>query len=315
MSGRDGGAAGASAAATARPSDLTLPEEALRELDRRVANALAVGEESTLPLLGFGEISLVLGWPSESPRFACKRLPLFPSRPRLDAYRSTLDAYLEVLRHAGVRVVETELRSVARDHGLVAGYVIQPVLPAETMAPVILRGGEPDAGHPLVAAVVDAAAAAVSPTVGLDAQLANWTWDESGLTYLDVSTPLLWSEDGRPLLDLELLSRAIPWALRGALRRLLIPRIVETYRDLRKVYFDLCGNLLKEGLDRWLPAFLELANRHLDRPLTAAEVRRYYRADARLWAMLLRIRRLDRAWQRRVRHRPYPFLLPERIER
>ena len=174
---------------------------------------------------------------------------------------------------------------------------------------------EPEAGHPLVATVVDLTADAVSPTVGLDAQLANWTWDESGLTYLDVSTPMLWSEDGRPLLDLELLSRAIPWALRAAFRRLLVPGIVETYRDLRKVYLDLCGNLIKERLDHWLPAFLEHVNRHLDRPLTAPDVRRYYRSDARLWAMLLRIRRVDRAWQLRVRHRPYPFLLPERIER
>jgi hypothetical protein len=130
-----------------------------------------------------------------------------------------------------------------------------------------------------------------------------------------VSTPLLWSDDGRPLLDLELLSRAIPWALRSALRRFVIPGIVETYRDLRKVYLDLCGNLIKQRLDRWLPAFLDQVARHLDPALTAAEVHRYYRSDARLWAMLLWVRRLDRAWQLRVRRRPYPFLLPGAIER
>jgi hypothetical protein len=306
---------GAGTAALPRRFASAIPEEALRELDRHVDRALAAGDESSLPLLGFGEISLVLAWPAESPRLACKRLPLFPTRARLDAYRRTLDAYLEALRGAGVRAVETELVPVARDDGLVAGYVIQPMLPADTLAPEILRGEQPAAGHPLVAAVVDVTADVVGPTVGLDAQLANWTWDESGLTYLDVSTPLLWSEDGRPLLDLELLSRAIPWALRGALRRFLVPGIVETYRDLRKVYLDLCGNLIKERLDPWLPAFLECVNRHLDRPLTATDVRRYYRSDARLWAMLLRIRRVDRAWQLRVRHRAYPFLLPERIER
>ena len=31
--------------------------------------------------------------------------------------------------------------------------------------------------------------------------------------------------------------------------------------------------------------------------------------------LLQRLRRLDRAWQRRVRRRVYPFLLPGRIER
>jgi hypothetical protein len=305
----------AGAAAPPRPSPTAIPHDALRELDRRVDRALATGEESSLPLLGFGEISMVLAWPAEQPSFACKRLPLFPNRARFDAYRRTLIAYPEALRRSGVRAVETDLVPVARDDGKVTGYVVQPMLAPETLAPVVLRGERPEAGHPLVATVVDLTADAISPTVGLDAQLANWTWDESGLTYIDVSTPMLWSEDGRPLLDLELLSRAIPWALRATFRRLLVPGIVETYRDLRKVYLDLCGNLIKERLDHWLPAFLEQVNRHLDRPLTAPDVRRYYRSDARLWAMLLRIRRVDRAWQLRVRHRPYPFLLPERIER
>jgi hypothetical protein len=305
----------ASRVAAARPVATGLPDEALRGLDEDVEEALGAGDESTLPILGYGEISLVLAWPPEKPRFACKRLPLFATRARFDAYGRTLDAYLDALRRAGIRVVQTELRPLSRDDGTVVGYVVQPVLPAGNLAPAILRRAAPDAGHPLVVAVVDTVAAAVSPTVGLDAQLANWTWDESGLTYLDVSTPLLWSDEGRPLLDLDLLSRAIPWALRGALRRLVVPRIVETYRDLRRVYLDLCGNLIKERLARWLPAFLEQIARQLDDPLTSGEVHRYYRSDARLWSMLLRIRRLDRAWQLRVRRRPYPFLLPGQIER
>jgi hypothetical protein len=310
VTGRSG-----AAAATGRPAAAGLPDEALRRLDEDVEAALGAGDESSLPILGYGEVSLVLGWPPKDPRFACKRLPVFPTRSRFDAYGCTLDAYLDALRRAGIRVVETELRPVTRDDGTVAGYVVQPVLPAEDLAPAILAREDPDSGHPLVAAVVGTAAATVTPRVGLDAQLANWTWDDSGLTYLDVSTPLLWSGEGRPLLDLELLSRAIPWALRSALRRFVIPGIVEAYRDLRKVYLDLCGNLIKQRLDRWLPAFLDQVARHLDPALTAAEVHRYYQSDARLWAMLLWIRRLDRAWQLRARRRPYPFLLPGEIER
>jgi Family of unknown function (DUF6206) len=306
---------GAEGAAAARPVAAGLPDDALLRLDEQVEAALGAGDESALPILGYGEISLVLGWPPEQPRFACKRLPVFATRSGFNAYWRTLDAYLDALRQAGIRAVQTELRPVTRDDGTVAGYVVQPVLPAEDLAPAILAHEDPYPGHPLVAALVGTVADAVSPTVGLDAQLSNWTWDGSGLTYLDVSTPLLWSDEGRPLLDLDLLSRAIPWALRGALRRLVIPGIVETYRDLHKVYLDLCGNLIKERLDRWLPVFLEQVARRLDTPLTAGEVHRYYRSDARLWAVLLRIRRLDRVWQLRVRRRPYPFLLPGEIER
>jgi hypothetical protein len=293
-----------------------LPDAELRALDDLVERALAGGEEAGLRVLGYGEISLVLGWPPESPRFACKRLPVFRSRGRFEAYRATLERYLEAIESAGVHPVRTEMRAVEVDRGRVAGYVIQPMLPAETLVPAVLSRADPAEGHPLVREVVDAAAAAVSPRLGLDAQLANWAWEGGRLTYFDVSTPLIWSEEGRSLLDMELLAEAYPGILRWPLRRLVAPGILDTYRDLRKVYLDLAGNLIKERLDPWLPAFLEQLNRHLvERPLDAAEVRRYYRSDARLWEVLLRLRRLDRFWRRRVRRRPYPLLLPKRIER
>ena len=292
-----------------------LSEADLGELDRLVTEALARGDESALPTLGFGEISLVLAWPPTAPVFACKRLPAFPSRARFYAYRATLDDYLEALRAAGIRVVGTEMRPVDLEDGAVAGYVVQPILPAENLAPTLLARADPRSGHPLVEAVADTAAAAVGPSLGLDAQLANWVWAGDGLTYIDVSTPLIWSPEGRCRLDLEPMSRAFPWIMRGALVHVVAPGIVDTYRDLRKVYLDLCGNLLKEGLDAWLDAFLAAVNRHLGEPLSAPEVRRYYRADRRLWGALLRVRRLDRGWQRHVRRRPYPFLLPSRVSR
>ena len=54
---------------------------------------------------------------------------------------------------------------------------------------------------------------------------------------------------------------------------------------------------------------------HLSFALTVDEVRKYYRSDARTWEVLLRLRRADQWWQRRVRRQSYPFLLPERTER
>ena len=39
-------------------------------------------------------------------------------------------------------------------------------------------------------------------------------------------------------------------------------------------------------------------------------MRRYFARDKRLWLLMQRLRRADRAWQRRVRRRAYPFLLP-----
>ncbi|MGB3099248.1 MAG: DUF6206 family protein [Solirubrobacterales bacterium] len=292
-----------------------LPDAKLRELDRLVERALSRGDEGALPVLGYGEISLVLAWPRESPSFACKRLPVFPSRERLETYRHALNDYIEALGTAGVRVVDTELRAVELEGGEVAGYVVQPILPAELIGPAVLAGTDPADGHPLVDAVAETAATVVSPRLGLDAQLANWAWDDGELIYIDVSTPLIWSADGRCRLDLNLISQAFPWVMRGPLRRFVAPGILDTYRDLPKVYFDLCGNLIKERLEPWLPIFVEQVNRHLTEPLSTAAVQHYYRSDSRLWAALLRIRRLDRAWQRHVRRRPYPFLLPKETTR
>ena len=306
---------GAPTAAGTPPASEDLGDADLRSLDALVEWALASDRQEDLPVLGFGEISLVLGWPPESPRFACKRMPVFGSRRRFDDYRHTLDDYVAALRRAGVRVVDTSMRPVERPDGTVAGYVVQPILPREALAPELLRHGDPAAGHPLVEAVSETAARAVGPRLGLDAQLANWTWDERGLTYLDVSTPLIWSAEGQPRLDVEPMAEAFPAIVRWPLRRFVAPGILDTYRDLRKVYLDLTGNLLKERLERWLPPFLDCLNPHLREPLTEADVHRYYRSDARLWSALLRLRRIDRAWRRRVRRRPYPFLLPGEIER
>ncbi|MGZ5315690.1 MAG: DUF6206 family protein [Solirubrobacterales bacterium] len=292
-----------------------LSDAELVRLEELVASSFASGRTDELPVLGYGEISLVLGWPPERPAFACKRLPPFPSAERFAAYRATLEDYLAALAAAGVRVVDTRLRGVEGADGSVAGYVVQPVLPQEDLVPTVLRRSDPGQGHPLVEAVVGTTASAVGPHLGLDAQLSNWTWRGGELVYIDVSTPLIWSAEGRSRLDLDLLARAYPAALRPPLRRFVAPGILDTYRDLRRVFLDLAGNMLKERLDPWLPAFLAEANGRIDEPIGAEEVRRNYRSDARLWAALLAIRRLDRLWRQRVRRRPYPFLLPGRIER
>ncbi len=293
-----------------------LSDSEIRALDGAVEEALRSGDEGSLRVLGSGEISLVLGWPAAEPAFACKRLPAFPDRGRFEAYGRTLADYVEALRAAGVDVVETNFMPVEHGDGSVVGYAVQLVLPAETLAPRVLAAADPGAGHPIVDAVVARIRAVVSPRLGIDAQLSNWSWAEDGrLRYLDVTTPMLWSAEGRPLLDIDLLARPLPAPLRPPIKRFLGPRILDGYRNLRGVMSDLCGNLLKERLDPWVPVFLRGVEGALDPPMTEEEVRRYYRSDARLWEALLRLRRLDRAWYRHVRRRTYPYLLPAKVRR
>lgn len=286
----------------------------LAALESAVEGALRSGDDAALRVLGYGEISLVLGWPAAAPVVACKRLPVFPSRERFESYAEAVTDCIAELRKAGVDVVETEIHSVERADGI-AAYAVQPVYPASTLGVNVLAAADPKEGHAMVGAIIDTMAATIGPRLALDSQLSNWVWDAGRLRYLDITTPLFWSEDGTSRFDADLQLRALPWALRGGLRRFVVPGLLDRYRNLRLTYADLCGNLFKERLEAWIPAFLEAANPHVDPPITPEEVAKFYRSDARLWEILLRVRRLDRAWQRRVRRRPYQFLLPKKIER
>ena len=95
----------------------------------------------------------------------------------------------------------------------------------------------------------------------------------------------------------------------------MLASILEKYYSPRGVLVDLLGNLIKEGVPEHLQLGIEVVNQAIDDRVDEAEVRRYYREDAAMWALLQRLRRLDRAWQRHVRRRQYPFLLPGRVER
>jgi hypothetical protein len=286
-------------------------------LEDDVRRAVRTGSDAGLRVLGYGEISLVIGFPAGQPRAACKRLPAFASAAHAARYEAVFERYLEALRQRGLTVAPSALHTVPASDGTVTGYVVQPILPAEHLAPAVLRTSPPDADHPVVRAVVDHVVAAVDETVGLDAQLSNWVHADDGrLTYLDVTTPILRGPDGRSALDVDVFLAPFPWAMRAPLRRFVVPSILARYHDRRSVLLDVAANLLKERLDPWLPAVVTAANRVLGTaPLTVEEVRKDYVSDARQWETLLRLRRADRWWQQTVRRREYPFLLPGRIER
>jgi hypothetical protein len=291
-----------------------LTDAELGSLEDDVQRALAAADGTALRVLGHGEISLVLGWPADAPRWACKRLPPFPSADRAGAYADTLGRYLTVLAERGVTVLDTEVRSIERGGGGVAVYCVQPVLPAGTVATDVVRA-EPERAAAIFGQIVDHVFAAADERVGFDAQLSNWAAVDGGLVYLDVTTPLLRRPDGSEELDTDLFLASFPWLLRAPVKRFVVPGVIDRYHRPRTVVLDLAANLLKERLEPHLPTVLAATDGRVDPPLSEAEVRADYRSDARTWAALQALRRADRAWQRRVRRRPYPFLLPDRIDR
>ena len=256
-------------------------------------------------MLGYGELTLVFGWPPERPEFAVKRLPPFRDVAQLHRYGDLLDRYTTALRDRGVRLVPTELRvTEATGAGPPRAYLVQPLVPREhhpqrAAAEGHAGDGRRAAGHP-----GRAGRDGRRPELGLDAQASNWAVEDGGLACFDLSTPLMRSPEGQHRLDLSLFL-SIYLALRGVLRP-VAHGVMAQYHDPRTVLLDVASNLVKERLDRWLPAFLGAAAARVSPPIEEGEVRRYFARDKKLWLLMQRLRRTDRAWQRSVRRRPYP---------
>jgi hypothetical protein len=286
----------------------------VEQLDHDFRGALRTGDPGALQVVGYGEISLAFAWPPDRPTVVAKSLPPFEGQRRLEAYVALLDEYLDTLRERRVEPVPTAVRAID-DGARHRAYVLQPALPPETIASAVLRRAAPDDGEGLLAAIVEAVLRASDERVGIDGQVSNWTVAEGRLRFLDVSTPMLRTASGRDRLDTGIFLAAFPWITRRLLDRFVVPTVLDDYHQPRRVVLDTAGNLIRERLVPWIPVLLQLANPHLDRPLTIEEVRRFYRGNARLWSSVQVLRRADRAWQWYVRRREYPQILPPSYQR
>ncbi len=226
----------------------------LTEVEQAVAGALLAQRDDGLRVLGYGEITLVIGWPTEDPRWACKRLPRFADQAAAQRYEELLHSYLGRLRTRGVEPVPTTFHTVESFDGGRAGYVVQPVLPPGSLGPEVLRAAEPDPDHPLIAQVCELVPAVVDDRTGLDGQISNWALVGKGagatLQYLDVTTPMLFDASGTFELDLGIFLAAYPWLLRGTIRRFVAPGVAGAYRDPRHVLLDLAGTCSRSA---WSP--------------------------------------------------------------
>lgn len=290
----------------------------LAGLEERVIGALE-GSDEGLPVLGHGEITLVLGCPAEHPRIVAKRLPPFTEPARAEAYGSLVCEYVDALQDRGIQCVDTEFQLTATPGGW-AAYVLQPLVAPGQIGPeaVRRRQSRDDGGvavRELLDRIVVAILEATDARVGVDGQLSNWADTDNGLRYFDVTTPLLADPAGSTRLDLGLLTSTMPGALRPLVRHFAAPSIISQYHSGRGVLVDLAANLYKERLEKWVGAVLLSANAHLDEPITPAEVAAHYRRDARIWEVMLRLRMADRWLHRNVLRRTYGTLLPPTIDR
>jgi hypothetical protein len=289
-------------------------------------------------VLGYGEISVALT-STALPGLVVKRMSGFADEAAASRHATLVERYVHRLRDAELRVVDTDVVVVPRRDLPPTVAIVQPQLPAERLGHHLLHTVD-DAGlASMVRRVLSAAHRALSfhavdgATAAVDAQLSNWWFEEvAGMVttepvLVDVGTPFM-RRGGRLLMDREPILAAAPRAVRPYFRW---ARTVETYQDdyfdLRTTAIDLLGNLHKEGCPHRLPTAIDVVNDWLaappngsvgttrPKPVTRAEVNRYYRSDAALLELYLRLRRADRFVQTRVWRRRYDFVVPGRVAR
>ena len=285
----------------------------LERVEAAIGRALDTDDHGELMVLGYGEVSVAVGWPAAAPVWACKRLPPFSDMAAYRAYAALVEEYLARLTSAGVAVVDTDVRSLERSGGSVVGYLVQPALDATLLGPQVLRAADPEVGHPLIPAVVGSVLACTDGRTGIDAQLTNWAWIDGRAVNMDVNTPFMWDDAGRTALDVDMFIAALPWIVRATQRR-AVPKIIGRWSEPRWTLLDLAMNLYKDGLEAWIPQVLVAANPHLDEPIEMGELEPLYRKEASLWVMMHRLKRVDRWWQRHVRRRRYEFLVAPRTD-
>ncbi len=295
--------------ALAAVSDVQVPD--LDAVERTVAAAIVARNSDGVRLLGFGEISIVLGWPADSPEHALKRVPPFRDAAAAAQYVDVCERWFDRLRAAAVPMLATSLHTTTRADGTVVVYHRQPVADATRLGVNVLRACEPDADHPLLATIIGHAQAVVEPgRVGFDVQAANWLWDGSEAQQLDFSSPFVLNDSGDDLcFDTSGFLREYPAVLRPLLRKELL-RLIVRFTTAEGAVGDMAGNLLKEGLEPWVDPTIEAARRFGVR-IDSDSVTKLYNDDRKLLPLTLRLKKAQRFWLSHTGRR-YDSMLPER---
>ena len=291
-------------------------------------------------VLGYGEISTVLS--IEHPAlqaYALKRMPMFRNQDEVDAYVALHDVYVKQLREIGIHIPDTHLVVVPMPSGGYAVYILQKKLPPQSIGNRLILSLSLDDTLRLVRHVLEAtrqvfrfnATHRDTLALGFDAQISNWAvldMDPESmdlpasprLAYFDTSTPLV-QQARKEQLNPELFLRSAPSFLVWVIKRFFLEDVMTRYYDFRLVVLDIIANFYKEKRGEWVPSVVDVVNEWVrnmpewtGKPYSVDEVRAYYREDAFIWRFYLAARKLDRRLHEWL-GRPYPYILPDKIER
>lgn len=285
------------------------PDVGVRSAHALIQAAIRAGRERELQVIGSGEITTVVAWPPGQPRWALKRLPQCQSAGALSRYSDVVESYVRALEKAGVRVLGTRVESVIEERAAITGYLVQPLLNADDLLAERLRDATDIEASEWLEQIARSIRATAGASLGIDAHVSNWAVVEAGLTYFDVSTPLMRDGNGHDVLDLELFLAALPPLVRAPFRVLCLREVLNRYFDTESVANDFLGSLYQRGLERHVAVAAEHFARQGFRVRTLSRIRFYSRCDALLWRALRLARRAHRWFTRDVLGRAYGELL------
>jgi hypothetical protein len=288
----------------------------IEAFEQRLEDAVRTGHAEDLDVIGYGEVTIAVRLATPHGDFACKRLVPFSSREAADRMAGLILSYIEQLGACGIDVVETETPILEQTEGHVL-YCLQPLLAPGTLGPDFLRDKTAEEAVPYVRRIFEHIRASVTPSLAPDGQLSNWAIEGDSLRYLDVGTPFLRDDKGNDLVDFTSQTRALPAPVRVIVNRFLLQGILDNYHSTRGQALDFLGNLIKEGLGDIFPPLIPIANEvfGLTPEISEQEVRAHYKSDAQTYAFMQAARRADRWVYRNILRKPYPYLLPPRIDR
>jgi hypothetical protein len=279
----------------------------LLHVETVVRRAIDERRSDLVDVIGNGEFSLAMRWRVDGGQIVVKRVPPFRSLAAAREYCQVTRDYIDVIEASGVACVTTEVLTHERPDGSTVVFHCQPLLPADSLVSNILRAETPDADHPVVDAVVEAAGRVVRPGVAFDAQASNWAWHDGRVWYLDLSTPFLLDDDNNVRFPDDGFSQEYPMIVRPFLDR-ETRKWLPHYAELEFVLYDLVALLNREGLDDWCEPFAEAIRRRHAIDIDVERARANFRSDAKFYPVAHALRKVQRFWLQRTGRR-YESLL------
>jgi len=286
-------------------------------------------------ILGYGEISTTFSIPG-MPGVAFKRMPPFDGNSQIIAYKKAVNTYCSLLRNkCGIETAAFDIYDLTNCHGEHIVYVAQSELPEESIGNYILRKENLSQIESILDIVIERLftlheynqRAFPAELIGFDAQISNWSFsfshgDECIPLYIDITTPLF-RFNGSEQLDPEIFLKSCPSFLIWLVRWQFLQEVLDRYYDIRLIMIDLVSNFYKEGLPDLIDKALTRINQRIRitglvseiNPLTRPEIDRYYKNDAFIWSLFLRLRRFDRIIKTKLLKKRYNFILPGKVNR